>query len=166
MPKRSDISDIQTYLADLIDYEGITNQELMHITGMPASQVSKWKNKGAFPKMEDLLKICQRLGISLDTLYDMDKTIMIDTLKIEKYGIFDEWKNNKFSDPCYYYSEDLLNDSQCEKVLKAYVTLLKTFNDNYIKYLNNKVEEPPVEIAERLYFYYVDEENYLAWVKK
>ena len=74
MPKRSDVSKIKEYLIKLIRYENISNQELMKITGQNSSQVSKWLNEfdNSFPNMEELIILCQRLGISLNELYERD----------------------------------------------------------------------------------------------
>lgn len=156
MPKRSDISSLKEYLVKLIRYENISNQELMKITNQNASQVSKWLNEydNSFPNIEELLIICQRLGISLDDLYEMDKAKLYDELKLEKYAIFDSGNIN--DDPCYYISEEILQDKECNIILTKYVDLLHDFINEMNNYLNGITKDIPLLEAKKLLMYYID----------
>lgn len=156
MPKRSDISSLKGYLVKLIRYENISNQELMKITNQNASQVSKWLNEydNSFPNIEELLIICQRLGISLDDLYEMDKAKLYDELKLEKYAIFVSGNIN--DDPCYYISKEILQDKECNIILTKYVDLLHDFINEMNNYLNGITKDIPLLEAKKLLMYYID----------
>lgn len=163
MPKRSDVSKIKEYLIKLIRYENISNQELMKITGQNSSQVSKWLNEfdNSFPNIEELIILCQRLGISLNELYEMDYNKLYDDLKLEKYAIWDDGiVDGKIYDPCYFMSEKVFKDLECQKILSAYVDLLHVFNDKMNNYMNGITKDVPLLEANKLLMYYVDEGNF------
>ena len=165
MPKRSNLYGLKDHLYNLIQRENIPNQEMMKITKQSSSQVSKWLSHSdkSFPNMEELLIICQRLGISLDDLYEMDKAKLYDELKLEKYAVWDPGTIDSGSeyvlgDPCYYMSEAVLKDKECntdEGFLKKYVDLLDTFINGMKDYLNGITKNIPIIEANKLLVYYV-----------
>jgi len=167
MPKRSNVSDLKKYLVDLIIHENISNQELMRITRQNSSQVSKWLNKSdnSFPNMEELLIICQRLGISLDELYEMDYAKLYDNLKLEKYALWDDGTIDgkityEYIDPCYYLSTKVFEDHECTEILESYVKLFRDFNNKTNNYLKGITKDIPSLEIDKLLVYYIDDDSY------
>lgn len=159
MPRRSDVSKIKEYLVKSIRYENISNQELMKITKQNSSQVSKWLNEfdNSFPNIEELLIICQRLGITLDELYEMDDKRFYDDLKLDKYAIFDGGAlESVFGDPCYILSDNILSDKDCDDILSKYVGLLHDFIDKMNSYLNGVTKDKPMYYINKLLVYYIN----------
>ena len=163
MPKRSNVSDLKKYLVNLIRHENISNQELMRITHQNSSQVSKWLNEydNSFPNMQELLIICQRLGISLNELYEMDDAKLYDNLKLEKYALWDDGTIDgcityEYIDPCYYLSTKVFEDHECTEILESYVKLFRDFNNKTNNYLKGITKDIPSLEIEKLLVYYVD----------
>lgn len=167
MPKRSDVSKIKDYLVKLIRYENISNQELMKITKQNSSQVSKWLNEydNSFPNVEELLIICQRLGISLNDLYKMDNGVFFDNLKLKKYAIWDDGTVDGCisygdMDPCYYLSTKVFEDNECQIILEKYIELFHGFNDKVNNYIKGITKDIPSFEVNKLLIYYIDDDSH------
>jgi len=149
MPKKANNYNIKINLRNLIDKENLKANELQKITNQNQSQVYKWLNpyEVAFPTMEELLIICNRLGITLDELYEAT-----ESLNFSRYALY----SNEFPGPRYYLSDKVLDASNCEDILKTYVNTLKIFIDKTNIYLKTGLQKdiPLVEAKKLLVIYF------------
>ena len=149
MPKKANNYNIKVKLHNLIEKENLSVKELQKITNQNQSQAYKWLNpyEVAFPNMEELLIICNRLGITLDELYEAT-----ESLNFSRYALY----SNEFPVPRYYLSDKVLDASNCEDILKTYVDTLKIFIDKTNIYLKTGLQKdiPLVEAKKLLVIYF------------
>lgn len=69
--------EIAEFCEALLRNSGRTIAEMCRMTGMKKEMFSMWKSHPAIiPRMDALLKICNYLGISMDTLIGIEKKML------------------------------------------------------------------------------------------
>ena len=135
-----DIFDMKSYINDISILEHLNTKELKEITRKSAPVISRWQNPDdpTIPRRNELVIISQRLGITIDDIYDNNYNLLFYN-KIEDCTYID-YVNNKYNPACVAEIDlKILNDNNCSLLLNNYLKNLKIFNNYISDYLKSGV---------------------------
>lgn len=75
---RREVNTIYSIYKRLLEERGVNSNQVAKATGINKSTLSRWQKRGTTPRVENLIKIADFLGVSVDVFIEAKRKEMCD----------------------------------------------------------------------------------------